>query len=136
MSKTTKTKCNLENIKSIYILKQIFDNLQENIKLKIVKYNIKTQKKLNISNQDYKEYQKIIIEIIPAINKCGRFFNMNNKEDVFYYHAYFNDNKEEVNMYYLNKDDKVRKIKLVIDYQIRSFYKLFFDCKCIESIYF
>ena len=43
-----------------------------------------------------------------------------------YYHIYFNDNKEEVkNKYEINKKDKVKKIKIIIDYQVKSFKDLF-----------
>ena len=37
---------------------------------------------------------------------------------------------------YLNKNDKVKKINIIIDYQIMSFEKLFSYCECIESIKF
>ena len=38
--------------------------------------------------------------------------------------------------YWLNKNDKISKINIIIDYQVESFNKLFDDCKCIESICF
>ena len=54
-----------------------------------------------------------------------------------YYHIYFNDNKEEIkNKYRIEQEDKVTKIKIIIDNQVTSFRKLFFNCKCIESIKF
>ena len=36
----------------------------------------------------------------------------------------------------INKKDKVIKIKIIIDYQVKSFKKLFYWCICIESINF
>ena len=36
----------------------------------------------------------------------------------------------------LNEEDKVSKINIIIDYQIKSFKYLFSYCKCIESIEF
>ena len=33
-------------------------------------------------------------------------------------------------------EENVSKINIIIDYQIKSFYKLFSYCNCIESIYF
>ena len=33
-------------------------------------------------------------------------------------------------------DDDVSKISIIIDYQIKSFSRLFINCKCIESIEF
>ena len=38
--------------------------------------------------------------------------------------------------YYIEEEDNVTKIKIIIDYQAKSFYKLFYWCKCIESITF
>ena len=57
-------------------------------------------------------------------------------ENEIYYHIYFNDNKEEIKRNYLNEDDNVSKFKIIIDYQVKSFEKLFYNCKCIEYIYF
>ena len=57
-----------KKIGSKYILQKIFDNLTENKLLKIIKYNKSIQKELEKDINDYKNYKKIIIEIIP-INK-------------------------------------------------------------------
>ena len=38
--------------------------------------------------------------------------------------------------YYIEEEDKVTKIKIIIDYQVKSFKYLFSGCKCIESIKF
>ena len=69
------------------------------------------------------------------MNEYGKFININ-EEDEKYYHIYFNDNKEEIKRNKINKEDKVRKIKIIIDSEIKSFYYLFYWCKCIESINF
>ena len=106
-------------------------------KLEIVKYNKRIQNRLNLSIKDYKEYyEEIELEIIPIKDEYGKFINI--KENVkLYYHIYFNDNKEEIkNKYEINKKDKVIKIKIIIDYQVKSFKELFYWCKCIESINF
>ena len=64
----------------------------------------------------------------------GKFINIK-EEDKKYFHIYFNDNKKkEIENTSLNKDDNVSKISIIIDYQIKSFSKLFFYCQCIESI--
>ena len=98
--------------------------------------NIKNR--ININIKDYKEYSEIYssieIEIKPVKNKYGKFINMNENE--IYYHIYFNDNKEEIKRNYLNENDNVSKIKIIIDYQFKSFEKLFYYCECIQSIYF
>ena len=44
--------------------------------------------------------------------------------------------KKEIKSTYLNKNDKISKINIIIDYQDKSFIELFSDCKCIVSIYF
>jgi len=125
----------IENIKSRYILSKIYNNMSKKKKLNIVKYNKRIQNRLNLNLKDYKEYCEIEIEIIPIKDKLGRFININ-WDDKLYYHIYFNDNKKEIEKkYYINKEDKVTKIKIIIDYQVKSFKKLFW-CKCIESIRF
>ena len=43
-----------------------------------------------------------------------------------YFHIYFNDNKEEIKKTELNKEDKVSKINIIIDHQIKTFYLLFY----------
>ena len=45
-TKKSKSKSRLNNIKSVYILEKIFDNIPINKRLKIIQYNKKTQKKL------------------------------------------------------------------------------------------
>ena len=127
---------NLGNIKSDYILKKVFDCLNLKSKLKSIKNNKKLQKKLNISIQDYKDYTDIIIEIIPYEKKYDNFINIFNKEDEKYFHIYFNDENEEIKRYNLNSDDNVTKIKIIINYEINSFYKLFKSCYSIKSIKF
>ena len=122
----------LKKIKSKYILKQIFDNLKQNKSLNIIRYNKKLKQKLNKNLKDYiKEYLKIEIEIIPKENKYGKFINYNkNKES----HIYFNDNKEEVKRKSFTKNDKVTKIKIIIEEKIKSLSKLFKGCRDIKKI--
>ena len=126
----------IENIKSRYILSKIYNNMTIKKKLEIVKYNKRIQNRLNLDVKDYKEYCEIEIEIIPAKDKYGKFININ-ENDKLYYHIYFNDNKEEIkNKYEINKKDKVKKIKIIIDYKVKSFKELFYWCECIKSIKF
>ena len=130
-----KSNVNLINIKSRYILSKIYNNLEIKKKLNIVRYNKKMQNRLNINFKDYKEFYNIDIEIITCDKKYGRFININEKD--IYYHIYFNDNEKEIkNRYSIGKKDKVTKIKIRIDYQVKSFEKLFFNCICIKSINF
>ena len=53
-----------------------------------------------------------------------------------YFHIYFHNNNEEIKRNYLNENENVKKIKIIIDYQIKSFENLFKICKCVEYIYF
>ena len=125
----------LENTKSNYILKKIFANTK-NIKVfSMIKYNKSLQKRLNITFDDYKEYSKIEIEIIPIKYRIGEFIHIKEK-DKPYFHIYFNNNKNETKLYKLSKNTNVEKIKVIIDYQVNSFNGLFFYCDNIESINF
>ena len=66
----------------------------------------------------------------------GKFISIN-EEDKKYFHIYFNDNKKkEIENTYLDEDENVSKISIIINYQIKSFAKLFYCCDCIESIKF
>ena len=130
----------LQNLKSDYFIQKFFDYIQKRRKLKTIRYNKSIQKRINLNINHYKEYSEkyssIEIEIKPMENKYGRFIKIK-EGDEEYYHIYYNDNKkEEIKSTSLNENDKVSKINIIIDYQVESFYKLFYYCKCIESICF
>ena len=133
-------KSNLEHIKNKFILKLIFSKIKRNKYLEIIKPSKKVQNKLDINIKDYKDYTEIFstidIEMIPSENKFGKFINISKQEEKKYYHIYFNDNKEEIQRYSLNEKDNVKYIRIIIDYQVTSFYKLFNECSSIESINF
>ena len=135
-----KSKNKFKNIKNNYILRKVFNVIHKRISLEIIKYNINIQKRLNININNYKEfselYSSIEIEIIPIQNKYGSFINIDKEEDKKYFHIYFNDNTEEIKKTEIDEEDIVSKINIIIDYQIKSFFKLFSYCKCIESINF
>ena len=134
--KANEKNCFVFKIKSKYILKQIFDNLSTIKLLEIVRYNQQIKRKLDINKKDYiKTFSKIIIEIEPKENVFATFINIKDKDDS-YFHIYFNDNKEEVQRTYIIQNEKISKIKIIIDYEIKSLAKLFKDCKCIKSINF
>ena len=128
-------KNHLSKIRSNYILKQIFNNLQLKILLKIIKYNKALQKRIGINKKDYQNYLKIIIELIPLKNINTYFINID-KGFKSFCHIYFDDNEKEVNRYYLKENDKIKKIKIVLDYEIKSLSRLFQGCECIEKINF
>ena len=74
----------INNIKSKYRLKEIFNKLQRKKLLQIVERNKNLQKILNIDNNDYKEYCEIEIELIPKLNQSGKFINFKIK-NIFIY---------------------------------------------------
>ena len=139
------TKNKLKKIKSDYILKRIFDNLPKKKSLKVIKNNKLTQKRLNIDINSFKEfieiYSSIEIELILNQTQNWYFKNYKNfinykKEEENYYHIYPDNGKDEIKRNYLDKNDKITKVNIVIDYQIKSFENLFKDAKCIEYIDF
>ena len=134
-----KSKNMFMTIKSDYFIQKLFDNMQKRISLKIIKYNMNIQKRLDININNYKDFSEkfssIELEIIPIQNKYESFIKIK-EEDKKYFHIYFNDNKEEIKKTELNKEDKVSKINIIIDYQIKSLDNLFCCCDCIESINF
>ena len=132
---------NLNNIKSKFIIKKIFNNFNTKKFLKLIKYNTKIQNRLDININDYIEFfetkTSIEIEIQPKKNIYGKFINIINKNEELYFHIYFNnDNNQEIKKNEITKTDKIKIIKIIIDYKVKSFSKLFYRCKCIESISF
>ena len=126
----------LENIKSKFILKKIYEKIIPKIMYKLIKLNKKLQQKSGISLSDYKDYYETIeIELIPSKNGFGNFLNIQNKEDASF-HIYFNnDLNNEINREYLIQNE-TDKILIKIEGKIKSFNELFLDCRCIEFIRF
>ena len=131
----------LVSIKSKYILKQIFQLLLHKKFLKIINYNKNLQNRLDLSIKDYKEYEQVIIEV--DIDKAE--FNLDGIENYFlynkifdksYFHIYFDGNKEEIKRPYITLYEKVKKVKIIIDYEIKSFENLFYGCEKITKINF
>ena len=130
----------LEKIRSEFFLKFLCQHIKDkdNV-LRIFKYNKCLQKKLNISINDYKDkYYQTIIEVKPGKTKT------NIRENVFIrilrnyynsYHIYFDNDKNEIKRNYLEYNEKVDKIKIYIDYQVKSFKALFLYCN-VEEIKF
>ena len=127
-----------DKIRSKYILKEIYTILKSNRLLEIIRYNKNLKNKLNINAKDYiKEYSKIVIEIIPNEKNEKNDYNFINIKNRFkpYFHIFFNDNdNEEITRCSVNQKEKVAKIKIIIDYKIKSLFKLFKDCECIKAM--
>ena len=129
-------KVQFANIKSDYFLQLLFNNLEKKKLLEIIKYNNNLKKRINININDYIEYHELIeIEIKPVNNKYGKFISIPKKYES-YYHIYFNDNKEEIKRKKLNKNENIYKIKVILDYKIKSLSHLFYKCNCIKKITF
>ena len=88
-------------------------------------------KDINTYKEYLEKYSSIEIEIIPAKNHYGKFIS--NK---IYAHIFFDDDKEIKKRNYLEQNEEVKKIKVIIDYKYNSFENLFSDCNSIESICF
>ena len=124
-----------DKLKSDYFLRKLFDFLKEIKSLNIIKYNKKLQKRLNINIDNYKECSKIEIELKIGDNKYGQFINISDK-DREYYHIYFDNSNEEIKSNKLDYNKEVKMIKIIIDYQVKSFEHLFNNCYCINLIFF
>jgi len=136
--KQIKARDKFVKLKSNYFLEKVFNNLKRKKALDILKFNKSIKKRVKIYINDYKEYSEnyssIEIEIKPVNNKSGKFIKF--KFDKKYYHIYFNNNNEETKRNRIHKGKNITMIKIILDYQVKSFEKLFFMCNYIESIYF
>ena len=133
--KPNKSNSIFDNINSKYILILIFDFLKKNKSLKIMKYNNEIKNRTDQTLIDYINYSQIKIEVTPEPNKFGKFININNDEEEYYY-IYFNDNQERITKNCITSLDKVSKIKIIILFQVKSFCGLFEDCECIQTVKF
>ena len=137
-----KSKGDFSNIRSNYILKEFFNYITKIKTLRLVKVNKNIQKRLDLSINDYKEYSQkystIEIELKFDEDKFGKFINLA-EEDKKYFHiyfTYFNDSKEETKRTFLNRNENVKMVNIIIDNEIISFISLFDNCKYISSICF
>ena len=156
--------CLLDKIKSDHILKEIFGNirkgtlykiirynkrLQNKLNItkkdykdfgKIIRYNKRLQNKLNITKKDYKDFGKIIIELYTNgyPNTDRPIFIYNNCLNLNYYHFYFNEDKKEQKQkkIYYDINRNVKKIRIELDYQVKSLCLLFKLCESIKAIHF
>ena len=128
----------LRKLISDYFIQKFFGYMSERKYLETIRYNKSIKKRIHININHYKAYSEtktsIELDIIPKKDDYGGFINIK-EEDKKYFHIYYDDNKKkEIENAYLDKDDKVSKISIIIDYQIKSFSRLFHYCECIESI--
>ena len=97
--------------------------MKKNKSLKIVKNNKKLQKRLNLSINDYKEYTELYSPIEIELEVTGYLYQQFIQTTSIgeYYHIYFDNSNEEIYRNFLIENDYVKKIKIIIDYQVRSF---------------
>ena len=138
-NKICKAKPNLGDIKADFFLQKLFDALSKLKCLKLIKYNKSIQNRLNKGIKDFIEYTEIYspieIEIVPAKNKYDKFIEIPYKEKSNF-HIFFDNNKNEIKRNYLKENESIDKIKIIIDYKVKSLERLFFSCTCIDSIKF
>ena len=137
------SKYNIYKIRSHNILQKIFNNLELKQELKLIKYNKWIQERIGIKKNDYKNFTKIIIEIIPAKYRktvgekefeVNTFVNIDEGYES-YFHIYFNNDNKEVNRNYIKEEDKIKKIKIILDREVNSLTGLFKKCS-VEKIDF
>jgi surface protein len=143
----------LKNIKSKYILKQIFSLLNEYINLKLLNYNRKLQEKLEIDINDYISYNLIKIELIvnPLEYEKEKFINIQLKNEKNYDFNFYDeaDNKierQKKNFIYgllfgedydtIDKKDNIHKILVCINNKIKDINGLFQKIGCLKEINF
>ena len=93
----------LDSIKSIYFLKMIFLNLEEALKLDIVRYNKRLQKKIDLSLKNYKEFTNRYIEYSSKTSGI----EYNNEDRVVYNGGFFNGKRNGNGREYNVKEVKI-----------------------------
>ena len=130
----------INNIKSRYILKIIIEHLIKKNYFKLFRYNKELQTKLDINLDDYKRiFNSIEMELIPIekLKPDIKYYFIKMRENLNYYHIYFdNDEKTEIKRNYLTNKDKVKKIAIKIDIELKSLTGLFTDCLAPKEITF
>ena len=141
-NKLVKSKVSFEKLESKFFVKEIFGLMKKHKSLNIVKYNKKLQNLLKFNINDYKEnsrlYSSIIIELKldDNIKRENDIFINIPDEEKDYYQIYFDNSNTEIKRNYLKVNEKVNKIKIKINYQVKSFQELFKSCICISEIIF
>ena len=134
------SKIKIFRIKSNYLLKLLFDHLSKKKLLEIARYSKHIQKCLNKGLNDYKIfYEKIEIELEVSDNSpLNNYFIKFPKKYKNKFYIYFNDDySKEMKQNFINfNKEKVRKVKIIIDNEIKSFSRFFEECISIEKIKF
>ena len=130
------SRISLKKIRCSYIIKNIFNFIQKDILLNIIRYNKKNKKLLRINLVDYiNQFDKIKIEVIPKKVENAYFFYFINKSNKPV-HIFFNNEAGEINKCYIKSEDNASKIKIILDKNIKSFFELFKGCTGVKIINF
>ena len=132
-----KTLSILYGIKSKYIIIKIFDNLKTRKFLQIIKYNKKISERIEISlKESFKKYwidNQIEIELNifenPKYEEDKKNFINFEEKDKPYIHIYLNDDKKGTKRNYIEKNEALSKVKIILDLKFKKFEKLFYECK-------
>ena len=118
-------------------MKGIFGNIRLNKYMQLIKYNKALQKKMNLSTIDYKKYNQIEIELKPDKKYyiSGKFINTN-LDNESHIHIFNNNGKKEIDSSFFEIGKKIKKLRIILDLEIKSFKGLFKNCNCIKEIKF
>ena len=130
----------LNNIKSKYIFGIIIKNYVAKRKYYLLfQHNKNFQKKLDLNLEDYKDLHKKIfltieLELIPCkqLKPDIKHYFIRTRENKSYYHIYFNNDSIETDRNYLTNFDKVAKIKIKIDMDLKS--EIFYGCSSLDKL--
>ena len=130
-------KNSFDNIKSKYVLKQIFDMLNRKTMLKIINYCKKIQQRIEITIEDFIELCKVEIEVMPNDLYVGDIRLINIPADMkSYCHIFIDDDPKEYFSETIPREKVVKKVKIILDYQMVNFEHLFKLCGSFKYIHF
>ena len=126
----------LNKIRSKYILSKPFECITTKRFLNIIKYNKSLQKKFNLSFNSYFQIKIVVIPLQEEIKENKVFINIMNKKDENFFHIFFNGGEKEIKRNYIKPNEKVSKIKILIDKEIKSIANLFDGIDFVKKIIF
>ena len=130
----------LKNVKSNYILIQIFSPL-ERVKCEMIRYNKKLKARLGITIDYYKElykkYNTIEVDVILDRKHSLKHYDILPFIKSNYIHVYTEDKNEEITENNAKDNKKsYSKIKLIIDPDLLSLKELFYKFNIAQEINF
>ena len=123
---TKKPKVDFNKLKSAFFIEKTFSMIDKKKSLKIMKYNHKLQKRINVTINSYKDYSQLYtpieleLKLVNYKSNDNKFINIS-ADNMKCYHIYFDNQNKEVKRTELKWKDKVKVIKIIIDHQIIYF---------------